>query len=72
MRALLNFAALLLRCTLAFFRSRNEQAIVELALRQQLAIYAQKRSKPRITPLDRVFWVALARFWLKPTISPVT
>ena len=63
MRALLNFAALLLRCTLAFFRSRNKQAIVELALRQQLAIYAQKRSKPRLTPLDRVFWVALARFW---------
>ncbi len=63
MRALLNFAALLHRCTLAFFHDRNEQAIVELALRQQLATYAQKRSKPRLTPRDRVFWVALARFW---------
>ncbi len=61
MRALLNFAALLLRCTLAFFRSRKEQAIVELALRQQLAIYALKRSKPGLAPLDRVFWVALSR-----------
>jgi hypothetical protein len=63
MRALLNFATLLLRCTLAFFRSRNEQATVELALRQQLATCAQKQSKPRLTSLDRAFWVALSRFW---------
>ena len=52
-----------LSCTLAFFRSRREQAIVELALRQQLATYAQKRSRPTVTPLDRAFWVALFRFW---------
>ncbi len=63
MRALLNFATLLLRCVLAFFRTRKEQAIVELALRQQLATYAQKQSKPRLTPLDRAFWVMLSRFW---------
>jgi hypothetical protein len=63
MRALPNFAMLLLRCIPAFFRSRREQAIVELALRQQLATYAQKRSKPRLTPLDRALWVALSRFW---------
>ena len=63
MRALPIFATLLLRCSLAFFRSRREQAIVELVLRQQLATYAQKRSKPRLTPLDRVFWIALFRFW---------
>jgi transposase InsO family protein len=52
-----------LRCALAFLRSRREQAIVELALRQQLATYAQKRSRPTLTPLDRAFWVALSRFW---------
>jgi transposase InsO family protein len=63
MRALLTFATLPLRCVLAIFRSRREQAVVELALRQQLAIYAQKRSRPRLTPLDRAFWVALSRFW---------
>ena len=61
MRALLHFTTLILCCVPAFFRSRNEQAIVELALRQQLATYAQKRSKPRLTPLDRAFWVALSR-----------
>ena len=63
MRALLNLTAALLRCALAFFRSRNEQAIVELALRQQLATYAQKQTRPALSPLDRAFWVALFRFW---------
>ena len=63
MLALLNLATLLLRCTTAFFRSRNEQAIVELTLRQQLATYALTGSNPNITPLDRAFWVALSRFW---------
>jgi putative transposase len=63
MRALLNLTTALLRCGLAFFRSRNEQAIVELTLRQQLATYTQTRSNPKLTPLDRAFWVALLRFW---------
>jgi hypothetical protein len=63
MRALLNLTTALLRCTLAFFRSRKEQATVEFALRQQLATYAQERSQPRLRPLDRAFWVPLFRFW---------
>ena len=63
MGALLNLTRALLRCTLAFFRSRNQQAVVELALRQQLATYSAMGSKPRLTSLDRAFWVALFRFW---------
>ena len=63
MQILLSFATLLLRCVLAFFRGRGEQAIVELALRQQLAAYAQARPRPRLTSLDRAFWVALFRLW---------
>lgn len=39
MRALLNLTTALLRCTVAFLRSRKDQAIVELAPRQQLATY---------------------------------
>jgi hypothetical protein len=62
-RVLLSLISALLRCALAFFRSRNEQAIVELALRQQLATYALQKTRPRLTPLDRAFWVALFRFW---------
>ena len=41
MRTLVRFVAMLLHCTVAFFRSRGDQAIVELALRQQLSVYAQ-------------------------------
>jgi hypothetical protein len=37
--------------------------VVELALRQQLAVYAQARPRPRLTSLDRAFWLALQRFW---------
>jgi hypothetical protein len=61
MRALLNLTTALLRCALALFRNRNEQAIVELALRQQLATYAQKQTRPVLGPLDRAFWIALFR-----------
>ena len=63
MQALFSFATLLLPCVLAFFRTRGEQTIVELALRQQLATYAQARPRPRLTSLDRAFWVALHQLW---------
>ncbi len=63
MRHLIKLVTILLRCIPAFFRSRNEQAIVELALRQQLATYAQKGPRPRITPADRAFWVLLSQLW---------
>ena len=53
----------ILRSVLALFRSRQDQAIVELALRQQLAVYAHRRRRARLSPLDRAFWVALSRFW---------
>jgi hypothetical protein len=63
MRSRVRFAALLVHCTLAFFRSREEQAIVELALRQQLVIYSYPQRRPRLSPLDRAFWVMLSRLW---------
>ena len=63
MRTLILLAISILRSLLALFRSREEQAIVELALRQQLAVYAQKRPRPKLSPLDQAFWVALSRLW---------
>jgi hypothetical protein len=47
----------------ALFRSRRDQAIIELALRQQLAIYSRCHRRARIVPIDRAFWVALSRLW---------
>ena len=63
MRAPLSLISALFRCGAAFFRSRSQQAVVELALRQQLATYTQTRSKPKLTSLGRTFWIALLRFW---------
>jgi hypothetical protein len=62
-RALFLYGSIIRRSLAAFFRSRNDQAIVELALRQQLAVYAVKRPRPRLTRTDRAFWVLLSRVW---------
>ena len=63
LRALVILFASIVRSAIALFRSRESQAIVELALRQQLAIYVHRHPRPRLSPLDRAFWVALARYW---------
>jgi len=57
MWAVASLAISILRSLLALFRSRQEQAIVELALRQQLAVYVHRHSRPRISSMDRAFWV---------------
>jgi hypothetical protein len=62
-RILIRYMSILLASVRALFRSRREQAIVELALRQQLATYSVQRSRSRLTPVDRAFWVALSRIW---------
>ncbi|KPJ82988.1 MAG: hypothetical protein AMS19_05940 [Gemmatimonas sp. SG8_23] len=63
MRALAALLVAAFRSAAALFRSRQDQAIVELALRQQLAVYSQKHPRPPISPLDRAFWVALSQWW---------
>jgi hypothetical protein len=45
LRHLLRLWTIFLRRIPAFFRSRNQQALVEFALRQQLATYALKGPK---------------------------
>ena len=42
----------------------NRVALVRiLALRQQLAVYKRKRSKPRLRNRDRMFWSLLSKVW---------
>jgi transposase InsO family protein len=59
----LSILTTVLRSACALFRTPQEQAVVELALRQQLAVYAQRHPRPRLSSLDRAFWVALSRLW---------
>ena len=47
----------------ALFRSQAGLAIENAALRQQLAVFAEKRPRPRLRGADRAFWVLLRRFW---------
>ena|GEM_PF-2751984 len=49
MEGLLTLMAALLRSALALFRGRGQQAIVELALRQQLAVLPDEAKAPAPT-----------------------
>ena len=51
-RALLTLVGSILRSAIALFRSRENQAIVELALRQQLAVYVHRHPRPRLSRKD--------------------
>jgi len=47
----------------AAVRTHRELALENLALRQQLAVWKVRRTRPRLTAMDRIFWVVLSRFW---------
>jgi len=63
LRALALLLVSMLRSCPELLRSSKDQALVELALRQQLAVYVHRHPRPRLSPLDRAFWVALSRLW---------
>jgi hypothetical protein len=54
-RAVITLWISILRSCAALLRSRQGQAVVELALRQQLAVYARRHPKPWLSPVDRAF-----------------
>src|SRR5712664_1108905 len=44
-------------------RARRSLLLENLALRQQLAVLKRLRPRPRLDLLDKLFWVAVRRFW---------
>jgi hypothetical protein len=46
------------------FRSRRLM-LENLALRQQVVILKRKHPRPKLGPLDKLFWVVARRFWLR-------
>src|SRR5579864_2588400 len=46
-----------------FFRLRRILLLENLALRQQLAVLKRRRRRPCLSPFDKLFWVAVRRFW---------
>jgi putative transposase len=45
------------------FRARQSLLLENLALRQQLSVLTRRRPRPGLSPLDKLFWVAVSRFW---------
>jgi len=44
-------------------RTRRELALENLALRQQLAVWKARQPRPRLTEMDRIFWIVLSSLW---------
>ena len=45
------------------FRSRGNLAFENFVLRQQLAVLKRRHPRPRLGLFDKLFWVAVRRFW---------
>src|SRR5262245_41474265 len=43
--------------------THRELALENLALRQQLAVRKAREPRPRLTQMDRIFWVLISRLW---------
>ena len=48
-------------------RRRASLVAENLVLRQQLAILRRATPRPRLRPIDRAFWVIVARAWSRPS-----
>src|SRR6202790_3591367 len=47
----------------AFIVARHKLALEAIALRQQLAVYKRKQSRPKLRRVDRLFWITLRSVW---------
>ena len=47
----------------SLLRSRISLSLENLALRHQLAVYKHTVQRPRLRPMDRLFWVWLSQLW---------
>jgi transposase InsO family protein len=45
------------------FKDRADLVAEKIALRQQLSCLIHRGPRPKLRPVDRVFWVLLSRFW---------
>src|SRR3989441_2997858 len=44
-------------------RPHRDLALENLALRQQLVVWKAREPRPRLTEMDRIFWVSLSKLW---------
>jgi putative transposase len=60
---MVQFLVLCLGTLVRLLRARRNLLLENLALRQQLTVLKRRHSSPRIGLLDKLFWVAVRRFW---------
>src|SRR5437867_7716568 len=60
---MVRWLGILLRTFRSAVRTRRELALENLALRQQLAVWKARQPRPRLTEMDRIFWVFLSSLW---------
>src|SRR6202022_19253 len=46
-----------------FFRSRQNLLLENLALRQQITVLKRRHPRPKLSPLDKLFWLLARKFW---------
>jgi hypothetical protein len=54
---------LILSIVAVVFKVRADLIAENLALRHQLLCLGDRKSRPRLRRVDRVFWMLLSRFW---------
>src|SRR3954464_13760182 len=54
---------LMFRFVRLLFSGHQAVAIENAGLRMQIAAFQRKRKRPRLTTLDRMFWIALRNLW---------
>src|ERR1700726_3001815 len=57
------FIGLCFGTLIRLLRARRSLLLENLALRQQLAVLKRRHPRPRLNLLDKLFWVAVRRFW---------
>ena len=45
------------------FRCRRDLLLENLVLRQQLLVFKQRKERPRLAPVDKLFWIGIKRIW---------
>jgi hypothetical protein len=55
--------SLLFRALLRVFRSRRSLFLENLALRQQLTVLKRHHPRPKLSRIDKLFWIIARQFW---------
>ena len=61
LRVMFQFLVTLPATVRVFFCSLHDTGLEILALRRQVAVLKRKRPRPRLNPIDRLFWKTLRR-----------